>query len=63
MCGCGRKVPEVITSAQAQADMDARASEDAAIVAAQAVLSAQNATANASAGWVVYDDAETPSQV
>lgn len=63
MCNCGRKVPEVVTSAQAQADQDARAAEDAAIMTASAILSAQNATANASAGWVVYEDDSVPAEL
>lgn len=54
MCNCGRKAPtEVITSAQAQADIEARMAQDAATNAEQAQQSILNAAANASAGWHV----------
>jgi hypothetical protein len=52
MCNCGRKTPtEVVTSVQAQADMDTRAAADAAQNAEQARQSILNASANANAGW------------
>lgn len=59
MCGCGRSAPtEVITSAQASADMAARAAEDAAAQEIQRQTSAANALANASTGWFVVQEAE-----
>lgn len=61
MCGCGRTAPtEVITSAQASADMAARAAEDAAQQEALRRDSAANALANASTGWFVV---EAPAEV
>lgn len=52
MCNCGRKAPtEVVTSVQAQADMEARAASDAAINAEQARQSILNASANAGSSW------------
>jgi hypothetical protein len=56
MCNCGRKAPQVVTSAQAQAEADARAAEDFAVNEAQRVVSAQNALANASAGWFTIEE-------
>lgn len=62
MCGCGRSAPtEVITSAQASADMVARAAEDAAAQEIQRQTSAANALANASTGWFVVQEAEVPA--
>jgi hypothetical protein len=56
MCGCGRSAPtEVITSAQASADVQARMAEDAATQEAQRQISASNALANASTGWFVVE--------
>lgn len=53
MCNCGRKGPtEVITSAQAQEDIAARAAQDVEIQTA----SASNALANATAGWFATAD-------
>lgn len=61
MCGCGRTAPtEVITSAQAQADMAARMAEQAQQQEALRQESAANALANASTGWFVV---ETPAEV
>lgn len=54
MCNCGRN-REVVTSVQAQADVDARRASDAEQNAAAMVASIANAVANASgntnAGW------------
>lgn len=59
MCNCGRKAPtEVVTSAQAQADMDARAAADSETNEFQRQMSAQNALANASTGWFATSPAE-----
>lgn len=58
MCGCGRTAPtEVITSAQAQEDIAARAAQDEV----QMQESAVNALSNASTGWFVA--AEAPAEV
>lgn len=56
MCNCGRKAPEVITSAQATEDMQRRAEEDYAANEAQRIQSAQNALSNANSGWFIVEE-------
>lgn len=60
-CNCGR-TRDVVTSVQAQADMDARASQDAAMNAE--IMQASAAAAIANTGWYLAPDTQvSPAEV
>jgi len=58
MCNCGRKAPDVVTTAQAEQSEAMRRAQDSEYQAEILQASAANALSNASTGWFAVESAQ-----